>query len=499
MRAVAVRRLALRVPPGHGAAARQRTEDALHLAAPDEARLVILRRLDLGRLPAGAGVEAWSARAAAQLAEQRSRAVHGGQPGAEAADAVWFRSIDEARRLLLLLLASGRPASAWFWRLAVPDWRGVPLSSWLGLWLRVVTDDPPGELALARAVIAAAEAGTLPAIAAALEASAASPGRRAGTAPGRSRPAAAAAPAPTTARALALIRRHAGTVAGAIVQAIAALPPGSPAGATLARWAMVAAAPELSGQAGPVDALADALTAHVAAGGDPTTIRRAPARDIVAAPADTAAQDAVRASPAAPSSSGRGGDAVPAFVPPSPAHAAGKLHDAPAPPPARPSRALPALLPDDSLELPSRGAGVLLALRALDRIGLGRRLGEDADAAASGFGRRLLRHIAARARLPPDDALFAVLEVQDVAQHDAALQAWRVGLDRWLRRRARTRLAELTGRHGWLLPVDATLLVRFPVASADLRLRRLALDVDPGWVPWLGLSVRYHFSDSPLA
>src|SRR5436309_3228789 len=114
MGAVGVRRLSLQVPSGRLAASRQRTEDALHLAAPSETRLMLLRRLDLGRMPAGAATGTWTARAAARMAEQRGHAVHGGKPGAEAADAVWFYSADEARELLLLLLSAGRHPAGWF-------------------------------------------------------------------------------------------------------------------------------------------------------------------------------------------------------------------------------------------------------------------------------------------------------------------------------------------------------------------------------------------------
>jgi hypothetical protein len=146
----------------------------------------------------------------------------------------------------------------------------------------------------------------------------------------------------------------------------------------------------------------------------------------------------------------------------------------------------------------SRGAGVLLVIRALDRLGLGARLERDADAAASGFGRHLLRHIAAHARVAPDDALFTLVTAPDPPPSPDALRAWRVGLDRWLRRRVRLRLSDLACRRGWLHQADTTLLVRFPLGAADVRLRRLALDSDPGWVPWLGLAVRYQFRDAPL-
>jgi hypothetical protein len=150
-------------------------------------------------------------------------------------------------------------------------------------------------------------------------------------------------------------------------------------------------------------------------------------------------------------------------------------------------------------EQASGGAGVLLAVRALDRLGLGARIARDPAAAASGFGRHLLRHLAARARVAPDDPLFFILTAPDPPPPPAALTAWRVGLDRWLRRRARVRLGDLARRRGGLHLADTTLLVRFPLAAADVRLRRLALDVDPGWVPWLGLSVRYLYGDAPPA
>jgi hypothetical protein len=80
----------------------------------------------------------------------------------------------------------------------------------------------------------------------------------------------------------------------------------------------------------------------------------------------------------------------------------------------------------------------------------------------------------------------------------AAITAWRVGLDRWLRRTARVKLAEVVRRRGGVLLAGDRLDVRFPLAAADIRLRRHALDLDPLWTPWLGLAVRYHFQDQPL-
>jgi hypothetical protein len=38
--------------------------------------------------------------------------------------------------------------------------------------------------------------------------------------------------------------------------------------------------------------------------------------------------------------------------------------------------------------------------------------------------------------------------------------------------------------------------VCFDLSQIDLRLRRLALDVDPGWVPWLGRVMQVIYLDS---
>jgi hypothetical protein len=178
---------------------------------------------------------------------------------------------------------------------------------------------------------------------------------------------------------------------------------------------------------------------------------------------------------------------TPNAAPPNPAAPA--LHSAPA--------HVPPLLPDP--EKFSRAAGVLLTIRALERLDLGARLAADPPAGLAGFGRHLLRHIAERGGLPEDDALLALLPAPAPLPDRALLQAWTAGLDGWLRRRAKLRLHELARKRGWLHLEDTTLQIRFRVQAADLRLRRLALDADPGWVPWLGLVVRYHYRDAPLA
>ena len=35
----------------------------------------------------------------------------------------------------------------------------------------------------------------------------------------------------------------------------------------------------------------------------------------------------------------------------------------------------------------------------------------------------------------------------------------------------------------------------FALSQIDVRLRRLALDVDPGWVPWMGRVVQFNYGE----
>ena len=45
----------------------------------------------------------------------------------------------------------------------------------------------------------------------------------------------------------------------------------------------------------------------------------------------------------------------------------------------------------------------------------------------------------------------------------------------------------VTGSPGWLE-------VRLPLSAVDLTIRRAGLDIDPGWLPWLGAVVRYVYA-----
>ena len=99
--------------------------------------------------------------------------------------------------------------------------------------------------------------------------------------------------------------------------------------------------------------------------------------------------------------------------------------------------------------------------------------------------------------MPRTDPALAMLDIEGEGE-DAPdwIEAWRAGLDRWLRRSARRRTHDLVARPGWIALGDDRLDIRYPLDAADLRLRRLALDSDAGWTDWLGLSLWFHFGGS---
>src|SRR5262245_7094481 len=99
-----------------------RLEDAFRIATlPDVgARLVFVRRLDLGRLPAGASTQSLSLLLESRFMEADWRLLHAGDAETDSTETVWFRDSLEAHELAALRVAAGQPVDAWFWPLAVP-------------------------------------------------------------------------------------------------------------------------------------------------------------------------------------------------------------------------------------------------------------------------------------------------------------------------------------------------------------------------------------------
>jgi hypothetical protein len=158
---------------------------------------------------------------------------------------------------------------------------------------------------------------------------------------------------------------------------------------------------------------------------------------------------------------------------------------------------------DDRLEQPldyamSAYAGVFHLLPLLRRLGAGEWLAARPHLLEREFVARLLRHIAQCVGAPPDDAMFAALPVgeidQDAADELAPLLAeWTTALRRWCRHNAQTGLVAIVRRNGKLSTTRTHLDVYFSLRQLDLRIRKAGLDVDPGWLPWFGRVVTFHY------
>jgi hypothetical protein len=163
--------------------------------------------------------------------------------------------------------------------------------------------------------------------------------------------------------------------------------------------------------------------------------------------------------------------------------------------------ALPALLGE-----PTAGAGLYFLLHALRHLGIAETLAASPNLVESCFVLRLLERLATHAGVPADDPILRCLdsEAADLSPPSASpggdglLRIWAIAVRRWCRRQGGITVREIVRRRGrvWLTRRD--LDVTLPLAAADVRIRRIGLDIDPGWVPWFGRFgrvVRFHYSD----
>jgi hypothetical protein len=503
MTAIALMRLKLAVPDG-AAALRGRllAEEALRCAGEEAGRrLVLIRQMRLGVLPAGRGAPpqaAWTARTTTVLRAQAAAAVHALTPGAGSAGAVWFGSVAEARAALALLLVRGAWPGTWFWQLAVPEWNGGGWTTAASALLRALAAPPGGAPELARVIMAAVASGDGPAMLAPVDdhlARALLPEGVVAPVTQRRSPEISSVPmlqdaqrtddmAAVRLAVARVIAALAPTARAALVPMLRSLPPDSPRRLLLAMVAVLASNSTVIVIPRLLATVADEIArAILSARGDDSPI------DLPYARHAHADRRTSRTTPPADAPARRN-DSVAVADAATEAAAATTLSQT--------SMASALVV---SAERRSHAAGLFLVIRPLALLGLGAWLDRHPLHAADQFAWRLLYGIATRLRIPEDDALWAILDdacgessgTEDVGARDA----WRIGLDRWLRRRARITLVQTVRRPGWLLADPTQIVARFRVDDADIRLRRLAIDVDPDWVPWLGRSVAFLYRDAP--
>jgi hypothetical protein len=494
MASVEVAKLRLCCDPRQEGQARFAVEDALRTEIPDDGRLVLLRRMRI----ASAGSSAHPAHRQAAVREAWQAATgdarHGGEDGADDANCVWFASRAEAEAALLHRLLKGRAVDGWFWKLALAGWRGQTAPQWLdeSLGECLGSGDDRRLLVIVETCI---EAGAVAVLTTALEdVRTAMPAGQWGhgssvIVPPQSVTDDDDAPHPDTPKIAAPVSVPA-PMAVVVRRLIEIGSTRVPARAIL-RAFVLRRSPALTLSPRLFDKVVAATLAAITDG----AIRQPPQRPEVSADALAATLSEDRHRQDAPQTpEARSPESHPQTdtqLQQERASHPSEAHADPGENPAQPETASPSIVP-----LRSEHAGLWLVVPSLCEMGLREWLAARPTLLADHPGRQLMLAIARHYRIAAHDPALAVLgEVDPSTPLPEWTMLWRHGLDGWLRRTARRRLHDLIRRPGRLDWDEQRLSVTFPPGAADIRLRRRALDRDPGWTDWLGLSIRFHFRD----
>lgn len=108
---------------------------------------------------------------------------------------------------------------------------------------------------------------------------------------------------------------------------------------------------------------------------------------------------------------------------------------------------------------------------------------------------RLLHTIAQRLVIPEEDPVWAALpECLNPYSDEAPIRSWLTSMRRWCRLNAEMGLHNLVQRSGHISITRTHIDIWFEPQQADIRIRRVGLDLDPGWVPWFGRVVAFHYT-----
>lgn len=495
-------------------------EDALRTADfADCGRLIVVRALRLGRLGPRAGPAQFAAALEAAWRNTAPRAVPFTDSAAAQAPAVFFRSIHHARLEWLARLAENRPLDAWFWTRALPEVAfadGIPQAA-AAIVVAAVKSSPEEFAALLGALPQAAIqrlAGLLPAAHPRLgETLALAVPPLAKRAPQALAALVAAGPTHALRGLLLALPEDLRSLEPSLPELAAgeapAFLPSAPGGG--AAVSKATRTPRSDGSA--VHRAAQRLRTLDLPLGD-ARIRLAAAlflrHELAAAPAleelERALELAARAAKppmverpeehrlAAAQIAPRlfADPTLPSADAGAPRHEGTRARDL--------QRVDAAAWPWLHDNTPTQHGGLLMLLNALPVLRFDEWLQREARLVRRSFGRALLAAVADRLCMPPDDPQRALLELdgdESAALSDPAcahaLREWLRRLRRAMRLQAKIGIASTVLRRAGVSATPTHVDIVMPLEAADLRLRRAGLDADPGWVPWFGRIVTFHF------
>jgi hypothetical protein len=507
-------------------------EEGLRLAAlpgENEGRSYYFRTLRIAGLPPAGDRPVWLDRFQQTLARQAGSAIHAADPRAGAAEAVYFRSEEEALEILLHHVLARRPLNEWYWaqvapaaRAAVTGFAPAPDAETIRRIVEELRSRPASWLALGTALFAVPEFDVIRLFDAVSPAVASGWLREmGGQGPARIliRPAIPRAARPSVERSLRAFGPHDPRTVWLAALAVLLESPADLASKTaVARARMALRTPGFASSEKPPQAerRLDALA-------PPPAMEPGSAQDKTPAP------PAVRAVPkdrteriprSTPPPASADAAALPAPAIPSERQIldARPIESAPGPGLSPPeSAAIPGALPWAWVGEPTSAAGLFFLLNALERIGAARAL-DAFEGAVPDFAARVLRHLAYLAGASGDDPVARWLDSRidgppatvvlhcdsrwwpvnlplsrSTADPQDLVRAWSAGVRRWCRRAGRLGIGDVITRGGVFAVNRTNLDVSLPLEEADVRVRRIGLDLDPGWVPWFGWVVHFHY------
>lgn len=161
-------------------------------------------------------------------------------------------------------------------------------------------------------------------------------------------------------------------------------------------------------------------------------------------------------------------------------------------------------------------AGLYFLLHPLRHVGIAGALEANPQLAVTQFVSRVLLRLAGKARVAEKDpVLFSLADDLGHERHefddalvipdtmcgvkrlkdktDVTERLWTAAVRRWCRKHAQMSAHQICARPGRIVTTRTHVEIIMPMSSVDLRIRRCGLDLDPGYVPWLGRVVRFHY------